>query len=117
MADRTLDGLVRELADRRRLGEQPPVVLLGARTSAAAGLATMPALYPFTGVAGFDEFGAYLETRDENERRPLLSDFLQTQDPHEVTPGYRALAELCEHAYFNVVLTTNFDPLLDDGLA
>jgi hypothetical protein len=117
MAERTLDDLVRDLADRRRLGEQPPVVLLGAGASAAAGLATMPALYRFTGVAGFDEFVAYLETRNENERYRLLSDFLQTQDPHEVTPGYRALAALCEHAYFDVVLTTNFDPLLDDALA
>ncbi|HEV2733733.1 MAG TPA: SIR2 family protein [Longimicrobiaceae bacterium] len=117
MADRTLDDLVRDLADRRRLGEQPPVVLLGAGASAAAGLATMPALYEFTGVAGFDEFVAYLETRNENERYRLLSDFLQTQDPHEVTPGYRALAALCEHAYFDVVLTTNFDPLLDDALS
>ncbi len=117
MAERTLDELVRDLADRRRLGEPPPVVLLGAGASAAAGLATMPALYAFTGVAGFDEFAAYLATRSDNERYRLLSDFLQTQDPHEVTPGYRALAALCGHAYFDVVLTTNFDPLLDDALA
>ena len=117
MAERTLDDLVRDLADRRRLGEPPPVVLLGAGASAAAGLATMKALYDFVGVPGFDEFVAYLETRSDNERYRLLSDFLQTQDPHEVTPGYRALAALCEHAYFDVVLTTNFDPLLDDALA
>lgn len=117
MPDRTLDDLIKDLEDRRRLGELPPVVLLGAGASAGAGLATMPALYEFTGVAGFDEFVAYLETRNENERYRLLSDFLQTQDPHEVTPGYRALAALCEHAYFDVVLTTNFDPLLDDALA
>ncbi|HEX7243078.1 MAG TPA: SIR2 family protein [Longimicrobiaceae bacterium] len=117
MAERTLDELVRDLRDRRRLGEQPPVVLLGAGASAAAGLATMKALYEFTGVAGFDEFVAFLETRSDNERYRLLSDFLQTQDPHEVTPGYRALAALCGHAYFDVVLTTNFDPLLDDALA
>jgi hypothetical protein len=117
MAERTLQDLVRDLADRRRLGEQPPVVLLGAGASAVAEMATMPALYEFTGVAGFEEFVAYLETRDENERHRLLSDFLQTQDPHEVTPGYRALAVLCEHAFFDVVLTTNFDPPLDDALA
>lgn len=117
MAERTLDDLVRDLEDRRRLGEQPPVVLLGAGASAAAGLATMKALYAFTGVAGFEEFVAFLETRSDNERYRLLSDFLQTQDPHEVTPGYQALAALCGHAYFDVVLTTNFDPLLDDALA
>jgi hypothetical protein len=117
MAERTLDELVRDLRDRRRLGEQPPVVLLGAGASAGAGLATMKALYEFTGVAGFPEFVAFLETRSDNERYRLLSDFLQTQDPHEVTPGYRALAALCGQAYFDVVLTTNFDPLLDDALA
>lgn len=117
MADRTLDDLTKDLEDRRRLGELPPVVLLGAGASAAAGVATMKALYEFTGVAGFGEFVAFLETRSDNERYRLLSDFLQTQDPHEVTPGYRALAALCGHAYFDVVLTTNFDPLLDDALA
>jgi hypothetical protein len=117
MAERTLDDLVRDLEDRRRLGEQPPVVLLGAGASAAAGLATMKALYEFAGVAGFGEFVAFLETRSDNERYRLLSEFLQTQDPHEVTPGYRALAALCGRAYFDVVLTTNFDPLLDDALA
>lgn len=117
MAERTLDELVRDLEGRRRLGEPPPVVLLGAGASAGAGLATMKALYDFTGVPGFPEFVAYLETRSDNERYRLLSDFLQTQDPHEVTPGYRALAALCEHAFFDVVLTTNFDPLLDDALA
>lgn len=117
MAERTLDELVRDLEGRRRMGEPPPVVLLGAGASAAAGLATMKALYDFIGVPGFPEFVAYLETRSPNERYRLLSDFLQTQDPHEVTAGYRALAALCEHAYFDVVLTTNFDPLLDDALA
>ena len=117
MAERTLDDLVRDLADRRRLGEQPPVVLLGAGASAAAGLATMPTLYELAGVGGFEEFAAYVESRSENERYRLLHDLLQTPDPHEVTPGYRALAALCEHAYFDVVLTTNFDPLLDDALA
>lgn len=117
MAERTLDELARDLEGRRRLGEPPPVVLLGAGASAAAGLATMAALYEFIGVPGFPEFVAYLESRSDNERYRLLSDFLQTQDPHEVTPGYRALAALCEQAYFDVVLTTNFDPLLDDALA
>jgi hypothetical protein len=116
LVKRTLQDLVRDLADRRRLSETPPVVLLGAGASAQAGLATMQKLYEFVGVPGFDEFVTYIEARTDNERFRLLAEFLQTQDPYEVTPGYRALAALCEHAYFDLVLTTNFDPLLDDAL-
>jgi hypothetical protein len=116
MVTRSLQDLIKDLADRRRLSEAPPVVLLGAGASAGAGVKTMEALYRFCGVAGFDEFVSYIEARTDNERYRLLSEFLQTQDPLVVTPGYRALAELCEKAYIDVVLTTNFDPLLDDAL-
>jgi hypothetical protein len=116
MVTRSLQDLIKDLADRRRLSEAPPVVLLGAGASAGAGVPTMDALYRFCGVAGFEEFVPYIEARTDNERYRLLSEFLQTQDPLEVTPGYRALAELCEKAYFDIVLTTNFDPLLDDAL-
>jgi hypothetical protein len=52
-----------------------------------------------------------------SERYRLLADFLQAQDPAEVTPGYRALAALCADRFFDLVLTTNLDPLLDDALA
>ena len=117
MVNRTLQDLIRDLTDRRRMSEPPPVVLLGAGASAQAGLATMQSLYQFLGVTSFDEFVKYVEARTDNERYRFLAEFLQTQDPHEVTPGYRALAALCENAYFDVVLTTNFDPLLDDALA
>jgi hypothetical protein len=117
MTARTVEDLVQDLADRRRLGELPPVVLLGAGASAGAGVATMQALYRYFEVSGFGEFASRIQKLNENERYRRLAEFLQTQDPLEVTPGYRALAALCEHAYFDLVLTTNFDPLLDDALA
>ena len=47
----------------------------------------------------------------------MLAEYLQARDPALVTPGYRTLAALCADAVFDVVLTTNLDPLLDDGLA
>jgi len=43
--------------------------------------------------------------------------FLQTLRPQDVTPGYRALAALSQEGYFDLILTTNLDPLLDDALA
>ena len=114
METRTLQDLMKDLSDRVRLGEPPPVVLLGAGASAEAGLATMKSLYAFLHLTSFDEFVAYIESRTDNERYRLLAEYLQAPQPLEVTPGYRALAILCEKTYFDVVLTTNFDPLLDD---
>ena len=116
METRTLQDLMKDLSDRVRLGEPPPVVLLGAGASAEAGLATMKSLYAFLHLTSFDEFVAYIESRTDNERYRLLAEYLQAPQPLEVTPGYRALAILCEKTYFDVVLTTNFDPLLDDAL-
>jgi len=117
MVERTLDDLVRDLADRRRLSEPPPVLLLGAGASIESGVGMMAKLYELVGVKDFAGFVPEIESRDENERYRLLAEFLQTQDPSEVTPGYTALAELCAAAVFDVVLTTNLDPLLDDALA
>ena len=116
MVERTIDDLTRDLAERRRLGEPAPVVLLGAGASAEAGIGTMGALFAFMHVRDREEFAARIAEITDNERYRLLAEFLQTQDPLEVTAGYRALAALCEAAYFDIVLTTNFDPLLDDAL-
>jgi hypothetical protein len=117
MVERTLEDLIRDLADRRRLSEPPPVLLLGAGASIESGIGMMAKLYELVGVKDFANFVPVIESRDENERYRLLAEFLQTQDPSAVTPGYTALAELCAAAVFDVVLTTNLDPLLDDALA
>jgi hypothetical protein len=117
MVQRTLEDLARDLADRRRLSEPPPILLLGAGASLESGIGMMGKLYTFVGAKDFDGFVSFIDSRDENERYRLLAEFLQTQDPDKVTPGYTALAELCAAAAFDVVLTTNMDPLLDDALA
>jgi hypothetical protein len=92
MVRRTLDDLVKDLE------------------------ATMASLYKFLGVTTFEEFVRNIEPRSQNERYRLLTEYLQTPDPLEVAPGHHALAALCEAAYVDVVLTTKFDPLLDDAL-
>lgn len=115
--DRTLDDLTDYLKRRRILGYRPPVLLLGAGASFEAGIGTMRQLFEFTGVKDFDEFVAYIRGRSADERYIHLSGFLQTQAPAEVTPGYQSLAALLAENYFDLVLSTNFDPLLEDALA
>jgi hypothetical protein len=117
MVTRTLQELVRDLENRRRLGDLPPVVLLGAGASIESGIEAMDGLFKLVNCDNFAQFVAYIDTRDDSERYRLLSDFLQTRDPAAVTPGYQALASLCAAKFFDIVLTTNLDPLMDDALA
>ena len=117
MAMRTFQELVRDIDNRRRLGDLPPIVLLGAGASVELGIEAMDGLFKLVNCANFPEFVDYIETRNSSERYRLLADFLQTRNPSEVTPGYQALAALCAAHYFDIVLTTNLDPLMDDALA
>ncbi len=117
MVTRTIQELVRDLENRRRLGDLPPVVLLGAGASIESGIEAMDGLFKLVNCDNFAQFVAYIDSRDDSERYRLLSDFLQTRDPAAVTPGYQALASLCAAKFFDIVLTTNLDPLMDDALA
>jgi hypothetical protein len=117
MVQRTFADLVRDLRQRRTVGDKPPVLLLGAGASVDAGIGAMNDLFAFFNVADFDAFSTYIAQTTAAERYRYLSDFLQTRKPADVTPGYQALAALCAQNYFDVVLTTNMDPLLDDALA
>lgn len=117
MAERTFADLTRDLRMRRTVGDKPPVLLLGAGASVDAGIGAMPELYEFFNCADFDSFAKYIETVSTTERYRYLAEFLQTRAPDAITPGYGALASLCAQNYFDLVLTTNMDPLLDDALA
>jgi hypothetical protein len=117
MVSRTFAELVKDLRMRRAVGDKPPVLLLGAGASVDAGIGAMTDLFAFVDCADFDAFSAYIAQTTPAERYRYLSDFLQTRQPDEVTAGYRALAALCAQNYFDLVLTTNMDPLLDDALA
>jgi len=116
MIERTFAELVRDLRQRRTLGERPPVLLLGAGASVDAGIGAMHELYKFFGVSDFDAFAKFIAPTSPSERYRYLADFLQEREPSAVTPGYQALATLCAQNYFDLVLTTNMDLLLDDAL-
>jgi hypothetical protein len=118
MAERTLRDLVDDLLTRRRgTSDPPPILLLGAGASVDAGIGAMPELYKQFRVRDFAEFERRIGELNDRERYRQLHEFLQTREPAIVTPGYRALALLCANYFFDVVFTTNLDPLLDDALA
>jgi len=116
MVERTFADLVRDLRLRRTSGERPPVLLLGAGASVDAGIGAMDELYRFFSVKDFDAFSKYIAPTTPSERYRYLADFLQQREPAKVTAGYQALATLCAQKCFDLVLTTNMDPLLDDAL-
>ncbi len=117
METRTFNDLITDLRQRRIAGESPPVLLLGAGASVESGIGAMPDVYKFFGCSDFDGFARIIDNYTPDERYRNLYQFLQTRDPSQITPGYSALASLCAAAYFDLVLTTNFDPLMDDALA
>lgn len=117
MIQRSYAELVTDLRMRRTVGDEPPVLLLGAGASVDAGVGAMPELFKFFGCADFEAFSKYIETTTAAERYRYLAEFLQTRRPAEISPGYQALATLCAQNYFDLVLTTNMDPLLDDALS
>jgi SIR2-like domain len=116
MATRTFEELVQDLKQRREVADLPPVLLIGAGASLAAGIGAMADLFAFVKRDSFESFVEYIQPLTAAERYRLLARFLQTRKPEEPTAGYQALAKLCEQAYFDIILTTNLDPLLDDAL-
>ena len=117
METRTFNDLITDLRQRRIAGDSPPVLLLGAGASVESGIGAMPEIYKIFGCSDFETFAKTINSYTPDERYRNLYQFLQTRDPSQITPGYRALASLCAAAYFDLILTTNFDPLMDDALA
>jgi len=117
METRTFNDLTNDLRSRRIAGESPPVLLLGAGASVESGIGAMPDVYKFFGCSDFPGFARIIDSYTPDERYRNLYQFLQTRDPSNITSGYSALASLCAAGYFDLVLTTNFDPLMDDALA
>ena len=122
MSNRTVADLITYLKELQLHGQPRPVLLLGAGASKGAGLAAMEELFVRVGLNPKDadvrdRFCDYISRKPAAARYELLEDHLQSLDPDAVTPGYHALADLCAARFFDLVLTANFDPLLDDALA
>jgi NAD-dependent SIR2 family protein deacetylase len=117
VVERTIQDFILYLKQSRMQGHKTPVLLIGAGASLEAGIGTMHQLFQYANVNDFGSFSKMIQSRTPDERFIFLSDFLQTQEPAEVTPGYRALASLIADRYFDIILSTNFDPLLERCLS
>lgn len=61
----------------------------------------------------WDSFCDFLRKTGENERYDILSKYFEDMSP---SPGYEALARLIKEGYFRLILTTNFDFMLEEAL-
>lgn len=55
----------------------------------------------------------FLKKKGENERFDILSPYFRDMSP---SSGYKFLAKLIENGYFRLILTTNFDFMLEEAL-
>jgi len=120
MTAQTIDDLARYLKEKRMTRDNPPALLLGAGAPLGAGIPAMRELMPAAFQCDtFEQFCVKIGPLTDGERFLRLFEFLQARgpDPFQVTPGFRSLGAMIAEVYFDLILTTNFDPLLEDALA
>lgn len=105
-----LANLMRE---RKEAGELPYVLVLGAGATLSSGCRAMrDVVQEVVGHYDLKAFYDILDNLSETERYARLQQFFQEPYP---SPGYRHLAELAKIGYFDVILSTNFDFLLENA--
>lgn len=105
------------MRDGNMRGLPAPVLLLGAGASVGAGVPLLRELARHFGFRSTQKFQSYVASLGPRRRFLRLSEFLQSRDPLRVTAGYRALAALVADRYFDVIFSTNVDPMLEDALS
>lgn len=124
----TLNQVVNLLSRRKKVGGNPYILFLGAGASLASGIPKMQELMgKFLIDMSVPEM--LVKRMDEFEKIKLFSELLENQSKHERfdwfyllfkdgTPseGYKALASLIREGYFDIILSTNVDALLEESL-
>ena len=103
------------MRSRRDNNEAPYVLVIGSGPAVTLGSSSMD--YVVKAVAGTADLDKYYKTLDSlsaMERYVILKKYFAEAG---VSSGYRHLAQLVKKGYFNVVLTTNLDPFLENALA
>jgi hypothetical protein len=101
------------MRQRKAAGEPPYVLVLGAGATLSSGCRAMSAVVQAV-VGDYDlkRFFEIMDNLSETERYTRLQAFFQEPYP---SPGYRHLAQLVKAGYFDVILSTNFDFLLENA--
>jgi hypothetical protein len=110
---RMIKRLAALMRDRKAAGQPPYVLVLGAGATLSSGCRAMSAVVQAV-VGDYDlkRFFEIMDSLSETERYTRLQAFFQEPYP---SPGYRRLAELAKVGYFDVILSTNFDFLLENA--
>jgi len=126
-AQRQVHWLADLVRKRREAKERPFVLLLGAGASVPSGCSTnweivrgiVSEHYGGKEAEGWSDqqtyrrFEGLIKGLGQTNRYTILSRFLGGRRP---SLGYRRLAELCKEGYFQIILTTNFESLLERAL-
>jgi hypothetical protein len=112
----TIATLAQRMRAKREFeGGHPYVLVLGAGASVASGTQLNRAVVErVVGRYDLQAFDDYLQSCSDDERFAILRELVEGTSPSR---GYRCLAELIQAGYFDVILSTNFDPLLEDAIA
>ena len=112
----TISALAQRMRAKREFqGGHPYVLVLGAGASVASGTHLNRAVVErVVGRYDLRAFDDHLQSCSDDERFAILREMVEGMSPSK---GYRYLAELIQAGYFDVILSTNFDPLLEDAIA
>jgi hypothetical protein len=108
------DILIRLLRERRDTDPTNPYVLfLGAGASLTSGASLFSRVFDGVGATSYDDFSSLVQSLSDTERHVLLSAHV-----NQTAPSLAALelASLVRDGYFSIVLTTNFDNVLEKAL-
>ena len=110
---RMIKQLANLMRDRKAAGQPPYVLVLGAGATLSSGCRAMrDVVQEVVGHYDLKAFYDILDNLSETERYARLQQFFLEPYP---SPGYRHLAELAKIGYFDVILSTNFDFLLENA--
>lgn len=124
----SINQLAKQMYSRKETGERPYVLFLGAGVSISSGISSMidmidrflidigtasGDLEKMDGEQRFEKFLFAMQNLSEIDRYNWLCDGFKNATP---SFGYQALIKLIEDGYFDTILTTNWDELLEDSL-
>ena len=110
-----INDLTKKMRAKRESGTHPYVLVLGAGASVSSGTSLNRAVVErVVGKYDLEAFDDYLTECSDDERFAILRDLVEGVSPSK---GYQCLVELVRAGYFDVILSTNFDPLLEDSIA